>query len=349
MRKLFLAGSFLVLAGLALHGQATVQKPFVVQYVDGRVEMRVGAAEKQTPLAVKAMVSLDATIIVAKGAMIELKRDATVISLIKAGTYKMAELAGTAQGGTGAGLVAIVASKLKAVTSQPTLTSTVAGVRADPCKDIKEFIKGGATDPNLRYCTEVKGAAKIMFVYWGLKGGYIEVSPDMAADYEEYKNAVDEAIRALLRKQYGAAIEYCMKAFKEASPGDLRDPTERENAEMRTAAYLLACAHMENGSMAQAWKAIKDLGANPGDREYKDILIRKAQLQVDGFLFDEALATLRPLLQPLDRTEFGQAASLVAYHALAGLGRTKEAGEVKKNGLAIDQATSTGKVLAGLK
>ena len=73
----------------------------------------------------------------------------------------------------------------------------------------------------------------------------------------------------------------------------------------------------------------------PDDTEYRDYLLRKAQLQVDALQNEDALATLKPLLEPLAKDEFGQAACLVAYYAYKGLDRAKEAADVKQKGLAI--------------
>ena len=41
MRKLVVAGFLLILAGFSLYGQTTVQQPFVVQYVDGSVQVQL--------------------------------------------------------------------------------------------------------------------------------------------------------------------------------------------------------------------------------------------------------------------------------------------------------------------
>jgi hypothetical protein len=44
---------------------------------------------------------------------------------------------------------------------------------------------------------------------------------------------------------------------------------------------------------------------------------------------------LKPLLEPLVKDEFGQAACLVAYFAFKGLNRNKEATDIRQKGLGI--------------
>jgi len=97
------------------------------------------------------------------------------------------------------------------------------------------------------------------------------------------------------------------------------------------------------------------------DLEYGDFLIRKAQLQADALLYEDALATVKPLLEPLVKDEFGQAACLVAYYAYRGLNRSKEAAETRQKGLGIkfygvDEKSNkvaveseTARILAGLE
>ena len=111
MRKLVVAGIFLVVAGLVAFGQAAAPKPFVVQYVDGSVQVQLKGQTTWKALKAKDQVPVDATVKVGKGAMIELVRDKTVLSLIKEGTFPITSLVAQGQS-SDAPLGATVAAKI---------------------------------------------------------------------------------------------------------------------------------------------------------------------------------------------------------------------------------------------
>src|SRR5512136_360598 len=129
MRKLVVAGFLLVLAGFSLYGQTTVQQPFVVQYVDGGVQVQLKGQTAWKTLKTRDPVPSDATLKLAKGAMIELARDRTVLSLIKEGMYPMAGLLSKVQT-SGSGIGSTVAQKIRAVSTDPVQSSSTGGVRA---------------------------------------------------------------------------------------------------------------------------------------------------------------------------------------------------------------------------
>jgi hypothetical protein len=339
MRRLIVAGFLLVVAGFALYGQSTTPKPFVVQYLDGSVQVQLKGQTAWNTLKDKAVVPADASIRLGVGAMIELANGKTVISLIKQGVYPMAGLVSKLPA-DGSGLGAAVAQKLAALTSSGIAGSSqvnaVGGVRAG-CYDETIWHDGGYSRKQKLldegYKAEQLAAKNIskegfpidnlQFYYWGIKGGYADIeTPRM---YEEYKDAIDLGIRALIDANHTEAIEHLRSAVTASIFPD----------EILRANYLLAAALVEAGSPARAWKIISGLNVKEGDFEYGDILVRKAQLQVDAFQYEDSLATLKPLLEPLAKDEFGQVACLVAYYAYKGLNRNKEASEMKKKGLGI--------------
>lgn len=140
MRRLIVAGFLLLVAGFALYGQSTAQKPFKVQYVDGTVEMQLKGQAAWKPLKVNTLVPIDATVRLVGGAAVELMLDKTRFSLIKAGTFPMAGLVSRMKTSTGTGLGASVAQKIAMITTTPnaaiagTRSSAIAGVRGDPEK-----------------------------------------------------------------------------------------------------------------------------------------------------------------------------------------------------------------------
>jgi hypothetical protein len=91
--KLVVAGAFLVLAGFVLCGQTAAQQPFVVQYVDGSVQVQLKRQTAWKTLKPRDQVLADAIVRLAEGAMVEIVRDKSVPSLIKDGTYQLASLA----------------------------------------------------------------------------------------------------------------------------------------------------------------------------------------------------------------------------------------------------------------
>lgn len=365
MRRLVLAAVFLVLAGFVLYGQSTAQKPFVVQYVDGSVQIQLKGQTAWKSLKVKDQVPVDATVKLAKGALLELARDKTVLSLIKEGIFPITSLLSKIES-SGTGLGASVAQKIKSVASQPVQSSTAGGVRAAEAGEKPDWTGGGYSLEQMLLDEQIKqdGIAKkevpkegfeidnLQFFYWGLKGGYAErESPRM---YEEYKDAVDQGIRALISGNYDVATEQLRSAVTAAIFPD----------EARKANYLLAVAYVEAGSPVRAWQILANMSVTKDDLEYKDFLIRKAQLQVDALQYEDALATLKPLLEPLSKDEFGQAACLIAYYAYKGLNRNKEASETRQKGLSFvlvlsdakgnkvevqPKETEAGKILAGLE
>lgn len=362
MRRIVLAGIFLVLAGFVLYGQSAAQQPFVVQYIDGSVQIQLKGQTAWKSLKVKDQVPVDATVKLAKNAMLELARDKTVISLIKEGIYPITSLLSKLES-SGSGLGSSVAQKIKSVSAQPVQSSTTGGVRAAKVGEKPDWTGGGySLEQMLRDEQEKQdGISKkdvpkegfeidnLQFFYWGLKGGYAEREyPRM---YEEYKDAVDQGVRALISGKYNAATEHLRSAVTAAIFPD----------EQRKANYLLAVAYVEAGSPVRAWQIISNMNVMKEDFEYNDFLIRKAQLQVDALQYDDALITLKPLIEPLAKDEFGQAACLVAYYAYKGLNRNKEAADVRQKGLSIvftvtdekgakvQVQSETARILAGLE
>jgi hypothetical protein len=335
MRRLVAAGFLLALAGFALYGQTTLQDPFVVQYVDGGVQIQLKGQTAWKTLKAKDQVPVDATLKLAKGAMIEIARDKTVLSLIRDGLFPMAGLLSKVQA-SGTGLGSTVAQKIRAVSTQPVQSSTTGGVRAakagpsdwsnggysfeQKLKDEKEKADSIAAK-NVK--TEGFEIDNLQFFYWGIRGGYAE--REVPRMYEEYKDAIDLGIRALIDENYDVAIEQLRSAVTAAIFTE----------EVRKANYLLSVAYVEAGSPVRAWKIISGMSVAKDDFEYGDFLLRKAQLQVDALQYEDALVTLKPLLEPLAKDEFGQSACLVAYYAYKGLNRHKEAADIRQKGLGI--------------
>jgi hypothetical protein len=336
MRTLFLAGSFLVLAGLALHGQAASTQAFEVRYLDGSVQVQLKGQATWKSLQTGNQVPVDAAVKVGKSAAIELARGTTVISLVKEGTYLMASLLGRVPAsGTvpGSG----IAAKLHTLTSERPQSSSAGGTRADPCDEYLPFENGGCTDPNAFFAGGSECALR--FVYWGIKAGYLRILPTSVVFQDEIDMAIDDAVRDLLRGDYTTAIDR-LREFNEPSSPRLGDTT--------TARYLLASAYAETGQSARAWTLLAGLTVAKDDRAYRDILIRKAQLLVDSFQDQDALDILQPLLTPLETSEFGQAACLVAYYACLDLGKPDLAADVRRRGIGMDSTSPTAKILATL-
>jgi hypothetical protein len=346
MRRLGLAGVFLAVVGLVLYGQAAAQQPFVVQYVDGSVQIQLKGQTTWKRLPIKAEVPVDASIRVGRGGMIELSRQKTVLSLIKEGVYSMTQLVGKLPT-SDSSLGASVAEKLAAVSKKQIQTSTAAIVRADKSEVLvrgaitADWSNGGYTPEQFRIDEKTKAAGlaqkelppggfeidNLQFFYWGIRGGYAEHEyPRM---YEEYKDGIDRGIRALLGSRYEEAIESLRSAVNAAIFPD----------EERRANYLLAVAYVEAGSPVRAWKIISSMTVQKDDLEYGDFLLRKAQLEVDAAQYEDALVTLKPLVAPLVQNEFGQTACLVAYYAYRGLNRGREAADIRQKGLAITFST----------
>ncbi len=336
MRRLVVAGFILVLAGFALFGQTTVQKPFVVSYVDGSVQLQLKGQTAWKTLKLNNEVPADATVKLAKGAMLELKRDTTILSLFKEGIYPITSQLSKIQA-SGSGLGSTVSQKIRAVSAKPVQSTTMGGVRAGDASQKVDWSSGGysyeqmlADEKEKADLIAKKEAPKegfaidnLQFFYWGIRGGYADLeNPRM---YEEYKDAIDQGIRALLDAQYDTAIEHLRNAVTQAI---FPEEDRRSN-------YLLAVAYVEAGSPVRAWQIISSMNVGKDDLEYGDFLVRKAQLQVDALLFEDALVTLKPLLEPLSKDEFGQAACLVAYFAYRGLNRTKDAADMRQKGLSI--------------
>lgn len=334
MRRLVIAGFVLVLAGLALYGQSATQQPFTVQYLDGSVQVQLKGQTAWKTLKVKAVVPADATLRLAKGAMIELVSGKTVLSLIKDGIYPMASLLAKVKTTSG-GLGMTVAAKLKAVSSEPVQSSTTGGVRA--IVEVPDWSNGGYTLAQMLIDEKDKSEKiaksefpeggfdidNLQFTHWGVKNGYAD---RMASNWaEEFGDEIDLGIRALIASQYDAAINRLRNAVTQAILPH----------EVRKANYLLAVAYAEAGSPARAWKIISEMSVAKDDLEYGDFLIRKAQLQVDALQYEDALLTLKPLIEPLAKDEFGQAACLVAWYAYKGLNRAREASDMKKKGLSV--------------
>jgi hypothetical protein len=336
MRRLVVAGLILILAGLAVYGQSAAQQSFTVQYFDGSVQVQLKGQTAWKTLKINEKVPADATIRLAKGAMIELVSGKTVLTLIKDGVYPMTSLLSKVQSTSGS-LGSTVALKLKAVSSEPVQTSTAGGVRAADASAKCDWSNGGYTLKQMQDDEKLKAdqIAKstfpdggfeidnLQFTHWGIRGGYAE---RMDSDWaEEFSDAIDLGVRALIKSQYDAAVNYLRNAVTQAILPN----------EVRKANYLLAVAYAEAGSPARAWKIISEMTIARDDLEYGDFLIRKAQLQVDALQYEDALATLKPLLEPLQKDDFGQTACLVAWYAYKGLNRTKEAADIRQRGLSI--------------
>jgi hypothetical protein len=317
MRTLFLAGFLIVFGGFTVHGQAAVQKPYVVQYVDGSVQVQVKNQAAWKTVKVRNSIPADATLRLAKGAIIELKRDKTVVSLVKEGTYPVSKFAAKTGGSAGSGVLDIVAQKIEALGSSPPAAgsiragSTAAGVRGE-----RISIAG------------LRVGLSGYLVHWGVLGA-IKANIDFV---EEDQLIISEAIRILLvRSDYPAAIKKLEAGLREIMEPD-------RGYEM---AYLLATAYSKSGSAARAWKAISLIPDTVTPAEwirpeaYSDSLLRKGQIQVDLAEYSDALVTLKPLLDPLVKDAFGQVACLVAYHAFKGLDRPDDAAAARRNGLGI--------------
>jgi hypothetical protein len=306
MRRLIVAGILLVIAGFALYGQSTVQKPFVVQYVDGKVEIQLKGQTTWKPLNVKGSVPADATVRLDKDATIEILRDTTRVSLIKEGTYPMAGIVSKIKTSSGTGLGASVAQKIAMVvpTSNTTAMRTgdaTAGVRAPDA------------------AAEKYGLSDMMWDE-GTKEFYKEVS-------------------ALLdTKKYAKAIEK-LEPEVATTAGNIKVYNQS----------LLVEAFLGSGETSRAWKQISSMKVDPKLPCYNDYLVLKGQVQADALEYEDSLATLKPLLDPLAQNTFGQSACLVAYHAYKGLGKATEAADIREKGIAIDPSTDTAKALSELK
>jgi hypothetical protein len=303
--------------------------------VDGSVQVQLKGQTAWKTLKAKDVVPADASIRLAKGAMIEMSRERLMLSLIKDGIYPMTSLLSKVQS-SGSTLGSTVAQKIRAVSSDPVQSSTTGGVRAAQAGppdwsnggySIEQKLRDEKEKADLIAAKNVKTEGfeidNLQFFYWGLRGGYAE--REVPRMYEEYKDAIDLGIRALIEAKYDAAIEHLRSAVTAAIFTE----------EVRKANYLLAVAYVEAGSPVRAWKIISGMSMVKDDFEYNDFLIRKAQLQVDALQYEDALATLKPLLEPLVKDEFGQAACLVAYYANKGLNRSKEAADARQKGLGI--------------
>ena len=132
MRRLIVAGLFLIAAGFTLYGQSTAPKFFKVQYVDGKVEMQLKGQTKWNPLQINTLVAVDATVRLAEGATVELMLDKTRVSLIKAGTYPMASLASKVKTSTGTRLGARVAQKVAMIVTDSSVPGSE-GHRSHGC------------------------------------------------------------------------------------------------------------------------------------------------------------------------------------------------------------------------
>jgi hypothetical protein len=340
MRRLVVAVFFLVLVGFALYGQTANQKPFVVQYVDGSVQLQLKGQTAWKTLKVKDLVPMDATIRLVKGASIEMLRDKSTLFFIKEGTYPVAGLLSKMLASS-SGLSTAIVEKLRVVSGVGGAKgggSAVGGVKAPDMSAGTIWSNGGYT--HLQKLKDEKDKAdritskdvpkegfeidNLQFFYWGILGGYAD--REIPRMYEEYKDAVDNGIRAILDSKFEGAIEHLRNAVTAAIFPE----------EVRRANYLLGVAYMEAGSPVRAWKIFSGMGVVNDDLEYNDFLLRKAQLQVDALQYDDSLATLKPLLEPQVKDEFGQAACLVAYHAYKGLNRQKEAADIRQKGLGIE-------------
>jgi hypothetical protein len=177
MRRLIVAGFFLVVAGFALYGQATVQKPFKVQYIDGTVEMQLKGQPMWKQLNVNTLVPADATVRLGGGSTVELMLGKTRISLIKAGTYPMASLVSKAKVSSGTGLGASVAQKVAMIVTGPD-TSIPTGVR-------------GSTPMGVRSPDGAAPKFGLSEMMWG----------------EDTKEFYTEVTALLVTKKYAKAIE----------------------------------------------------------------------------------------------------------------------------------------------
>jgi hypothetical protein len=325
MRRQAVAGFVLVLVGFVLYAQSGAQEPFVVQYIDGAVQAQLKGQTSRRSLKVMDRVPGDATVKLPKGATIELACGKFVIAVVGEGTYTISGLLSRFERlGLEAG--STVAQKIKAVAREPARINmrpdwseggyTYQQMQVDEREKVGQITQGynpreGFQIDNLR------------FFHWGLKGGYAQL--DVPRIYEEYQDAIDRGIRSLIRARYNEAIEHLRNAVDDAIFPD----------EVLRSKYLLAVAYAEYGSPVRAWKTISGLTGTKKDLEYGDLLVRKAQIQMDTFQCEDALATISPLLEPLAKDEFGQAACLVAYYAYRGLNRNKEASEMRQKALSI--------------
>jgi hypothetical protein len=321
-----------VLAAGPAAAQSTAPQPFEVRYLEGSVQVQLRGTTKWTSLKVEAKVPGDATVRLAKGALLELADGSKVLSLIKQGIYDLALVAGRAP--ASGGLASAVATKLRVLTSERQQASSAGGTRADMCDEPQKFANGGCTDP-----AASSSACTVVFVHWGVRAGSVRVYPAAQEFLDDAGLAIDMAIRDLLRGNYA-------KAVARLKPHDDVRGTDRDFlVEVR---YLLASAYAESGQSALAWKLLSGLTVKPGDRAYRDVLVRRAQVLVDCGAAEDALTALKPLLDPLERSEYGQAASLVAWQAWLALDNPKLAAEARQRGIGIAPDSPTGKLLASL-
>ncbi len=292
MRKVsLLAAVLLVVAGAAF------SQSLVVSYADGTVELLLKGQKTWTVLDIGAQVPRDAQVRVSDNGTLEMLAGKTRISIIKNGTYLVADLIKTVGGSSSTGLGASVAQKLHGLTTEREKQGTAGGVR------------GAAV-----------GSSELVWV---------DESTEIATE-----------VRDLFAKgMYPDAVPILTEAIEAAYTPEEKDEFS----------FLLASAYSGNGETARAWHTLSPVKLDPATTYYQDMLVLKGQLQADAQQYGDALATLKPLLDPLAKNEYGQTACLVAYYCYKGLDQPGPAADVLKRGVAIDPSTETAKQLAALQ
>jgi hypothetical protein len=129
MRKRLLVALALALVFVG----AAVAQSFEVEYVDGTVELKIPkdkAGKEWKALSIGDIVAVTASIKVAAGSSIELTRGKARVTILKPGTYTLADLSKASEKTAGTGIGSTISQKLTALTTDKQRTSSaVGGVR----------------------------------------------------------------------------------------------------------------------------------------------------------------------------------------------------------------------------
>ena len=125
--------NLIALAFALLFGAAAFAQSFSVDYTDGTVELKIPkdkAGKEWKALSIGDVVPAEASIRVAAGSSIELTRGKARVTILKQGTYTLADLSRASEKSAGTGIGSAISQKLTALTTEKQKTgSAVGGVR----------------------------------------------------------------------------------------------------------------------------------------------------------------------------------------------------------------------------
>jgi tetratricopeptide (TPR) repeat protein len=225
-----------------------------------------------------ATIAPDAVVRLSAGGTADLGRGGSVITLTRAGAYKVNDLVRSATAATSWGMGSVVGSKLSALTSGTRGTNVQAPVA-------------------------------------GVRGADQTKSSQLAWIEDESADAAGRGLGLLSKGQPADAL----RAFLEAA--------ERAGDQEAKSVALFYCAYASDvlGQKAQAVRFLARVAPNPGVDYYRDFVLLKSRLLIEGAAAPDALTLLDGYLATNPAGPDAQDALLLAAFAYRSLGDNRAA------------------------